>query len=250
MLVIINADDLGANQEVNDTIFRLMSVQSITSATLLANGPGLIDASKQISHFPECSFGVHLNVTQFQPLLRSDALAPLVDEEGFFCGEERIREIKITSSLSYAIYEEFCAQCERILSLGVNVSHIDSHHHIHTIPRIFPILKRLQTKYGLRKVRISRNIYPDDHKISKTLLLKKRFYNFMLRNYYCTKTTSGFTDMTTFYKKGKGNDLRHHTMEVMVHPGARGCEREMAVLQSGWREEVPFRIKLISYKEL
>ena len=253
MFVIINADDLGASAKVNDAIFELMESRLATSATLLANGPYLKDASKRLLNFPECSFGVHLNITQFRPLVYSDELKVLLDKDGCFSSSKKISKIKITSSLSYAIYREFSAQVEKLLSLGIKISHIDSHYHIHTaIPMIFPILKRIQKKYGLRKVRISKNIYPYDYKVPKKRLLKKRVYNFILRHYYQTKTTSGFTNFITFYENGKLKKLgRHKTIEVVIHPGGAGSyEDETTLLKSSWQGLLPFTIDLISYYQL
>jgi hypothetical protein len=66
--VIVNADDLGMSREVNDAIFELMSRGRISSATILANAPATRDAARRAQAFPRCSFGVHLNLTQFEPL--------------------------------------------------------------------------------------------------------------------------------------------------------------------------------------
>ena len=65
MEVIVNADDLGMTPETNKAIFESMEQGSVTSATLLANGPFVEEACDQLSRFPHCSFGAHLNVTEF-----------------------------------------------------------------------------------------------------------------------------------------------------------------------------------------
>jgi hypothetical protein len=248
MLVIINADDLGTSQKINDTIFELMSAKLITSATLIANAPCFDEASKKISLFPKCSFGVHLNITIFQPLFKNDKLRALFNENG--CFNSKIKNIIITPSLSNGIYLEFCAQIEKILSSGIKISHIDSHQHVHTIPSIFLILKLVQKKYNIRKVRISRNIYSYDHKVPEVLLIKKQMYNFMLRNFYITKTTDGFTDFPTFYNNGKLNKLGQKKIEIMMHPGTKEEENETTFLQSSWQVDLPFAINLINYNQL
>lgn len=250
MLVIMNADDLGANPCVNDAIFQMMGAQRVTSATLLANGPFLRQAYKNIRDFPHCSFGVHLNVTEYEPLASTEHLRVLLDDDGCFSGEDRLRKMRMTPRLAHAIYVEFCAQIERLISLGVRVSHIDSHHHVHTLPKMFPLLKRFQRKYGLRKVRISRNMYPDDSGVSSSLLLKKHIYNFMLRNCFRTKTTSLFTDLMTLCNNGDLSKCRQKTCEIMVHPGAPDSEEETALLHSPWQEQAGVNFKLINYNEL
>ena len=108
MDVIVNADDLGMNPQINRGIFDLMGLGLVTSATVLANGTDVEAACDQIPGFPHCSFGVHLNVTEFRPLIHSSKLEPLLDENGEF-ERTRIRQVSIDSSLADGIFEEFCA---------------------------------------------------------------------------------------------------------------------------------------------
>ena len=82
MRLIINADDLGLSPEVNESIFALMARRRLTSATILANAPYWEVAVRQAAHFPWCSFGIHLNLTQFQPLSAAPGLQPLLAEAG------------------------------------------------------------------------------------------------------------------------------------------------------------------------
>src|SRR5215471_2247740 len=60
--IIVNADDLGISEAVNEATFRAMERGVITSATMLANGPEVVAAAKLAPRFPKCSFGVHLNL--------------------------------------------------------------------------------------------------------------------------------------------------------------------------------------------
>ena len=75
MLIIVSAEDLGTESALNDEIFALIELKTVTSATVIANGPAFAQAAKAIAQFPECSFGVHLNLTVFPPLRPSPQLA-------------------------------------------------------------------------------------------------------------------------------------------------------------------------------
>src|SRR6516164_9169595 len=86
MLLIINADDLGVSESVNNETFALMQSGLITSATLIANAPAFEDAVRNSKRFPHCSFGVHLNLSVFPPLSRSKYL------EAALCGGQLCRE--------------------------------------------------------------------------------------------------------------------------------------------------------------
>lgn len=249
--VVINADDLGATPLVNDTIFTLIENGQVSSVTMIANSPYIEEACKRISQFPKCSFGVHLNLTEYEPITNIDQLMPLLDQDGSFLSNH-IRKVPIRATLTRGIFEEFCAQIDRLHALGVQVSHIDSHHHVHSIPRVFPILKRVQKRYQIRRVRISRNIYGPDENAPWQLRLKKSAYNFLLKHYYKTVTTGGFTDFKTFYELGKTNKPHHKTVELMVHPGSRtfDYEDETEILSGQWRDALSFPVRLLSYNEI
>uniref|UniRef100_UPI000471ABF4 ChbG/HpnK family deacetylase n=1 Tax=Vibrio parahaemolyticus TaxID=670 RepID=UPI000471ABF4 len=46
-----------------------------------------------------------------------------------------------------AVYEEAKAQIDHFLSLGLTLSHLDSHHHAHTHPQILPIVQKLAKEH-------------------------------------------------------------------------------------------------------
>jgi predicted glycoside hydrolase/deacetylase ChbG (UPF0249 family) len=248
MLIIINADDLGRSTAVNEAIFDLMARGHITSSTLLANAPATEEAIVESRHHKNRSFGVHLNVTEFRPLTKSAALSPILDNLG--CFDNSIRSTPITSQLREAIFHEWSTQIERLLAMGLTPSHIDSHHHVHTVPCLFPILKRVQRRFGIRKVRISMNIYPTKAQAPRSLLLRKVIWNTALRRYYPTVTTSGLTNLDTFFDAMQHQQSRQRSVELMVHPGTPEFRKESELLVKLRRDCLPFRATLISYSGL
>jgi predicted glycoside hydrolase/deacetylase ChbG (UPF0249 family) len=105
--------------------------------------------------FSLCSFGVHLNLTVFPPLQPSPQLKPILDADGSL--SPKLFKTQLTPQLRRAIFDELTAQVERALSAGIPVSHFDSHQHIHTLPMLFPVLKALQRRFGIRRVRSTIN---------------------------------------------------------------------------------------------
>ena len=249
--VIVNADDLGANSEVNEAVFGLIDQYKISSATVIANGLNTEEACRTSAQFPQCSFGVHLNISEFEPLTGPQKLESLLDEKGELSGT-KIREIPIDGTLAQGIFEEFCAQISLLQAMGMAVSHIDSHLQVHAIPRVFPILKKIQRRFNIRKVRISRNIYALDENPSWTLKIKKSAYNFLLRNYYKTVTTDGLTDFRTFYELSKMLRPDHRTVELIVHPGSRAFdyEDEANILRGPWQDALMFPVRMVNYSEI
>src|SRR5262249_45381206 len=137
---------------------------------------------------------------------------------------------------------------ERIAACGVSISHFDSHHHVHTRPFLFPVLKQLQRRYGVRRVRLSKNFYAADRRCAAGLLWRKHAFNSALRSIYRTRTTDVFTEFLTYCQSRGQSSLRDGTIELMVHPGGPGAGAETALLDSDWARR--FGVRLISYAEL
>ena len=249
MRIIVNADDLGMRPEVNAAIFELLSRRRVSSATLMANGPALEDAIRELHRFPSCSFGVHLNLTEFRPLTNHPGLGPILQDSGEF-RKNAIREIKITPQLQQAAFKEWSAQVNRLLALGVRLSHFDSHHHVHTIPGLFRVLKRLQKRFGIRRVRLTQNLYLPDAPPPRKLLWSKALWNGALRWYYRTRTTRGFTSAERFLKIARHGRPALQSVELMAHPGGPAFEAETRMLAEPWQENLPFASTLISYNDL
>lgn len=250
MKIIVNADDLGMSEEVNDAIFEGMRRGVITSATILANGSAVTSAAQKLRHFPACSFGVHLNLTEFEPVCAENSadLSSILDDKGHFNGN-RIREIKISPRLLRAIFREWCSQIERLVGLGASPSHFDAHHHVHTIPQMLPVLMALRMRYKIAKIRISRNMYDGCERPPESLLAKKRLYNFALQA--CGfRTTRVFTDLSTYVKLCGEEPPRASSAELMTHPGSDPGGEEAKLLQSDWPSRLPYKATLISYKSL
>ena len=248
--IIVNADDLGMSPTVNDAVFELMAEGRVSSATLIANAPAVRQAVSMIARFPRCSFGAHLNLTQYEPLSRGGDAHRLVDADGKMSrGIVSLR--RLGPGLLRAAYSEWCAQVELLLSLGVEISHFDSHNHVHTQPQFFPVLKAVQRRYGIRRVRLSKNLYSADQPCSRSVWWQKRAYNIALRAVYRTRTTARFTELMTFERVSQApNSVPTGDVEVMVHPGAPYAGAETELLRSEWMAETMRSAPLISYREL
>lgn len=252
MKLILNADDLGLSQEVNEATFDLMSRRVVTSGTMMANGPSVLSAIKESRHFPACSFGVHLNLTELRPLGRHEGLQELLGENGEFNGalDRTPARLRKTWKLLSAIADEWCHQIEFIGNAGIQISHLDSHQHVHTIPFVFPVLKYVQAKYGIRKVRSTRNVYLAGWMPSRNTRCAKRAYQVALTGFYRTKTTAAFMDFSTFHERVVVGKQEWPSAEVMVHPGSSSNDGENGLLCSDWPDHLGGAVRLISYLEL
>jgi len=247
--LIINADDLGVDSQTNQAIFELMTHGLVSSATLLANGPALEDAITTIPRFPDCSFGVHLNITQYNPLTDWGDFETCLDDKGELV-RDRVEQT-LGPGMREQVLAEWSAQVERLLEMGVRIGHLDSHHHVHTKPVLFSVLKVLQKRHGIRKVRLTKNIYSSSNPpASRSLMLKKKIWNTALRHRYRTNTTQGFTEFDTFHEIAGSGLPDLSTLEVMVHPGNPLYREETELLQSDWVNSMGRAVDIISYDQL
>ncbi|MEO1999416.1 MAG: ChbG/HpnK family deacetylase [Planctomycetaceae bacterium] len=228
--LIVNADDLGHSAAVNEEIFARMAQGSVSSATLLANGEAIDESLHRLRQFPNHSFGVHLNLTEFRPLSEHPDLAPILDNDGRFATDPRT--ILLSQALKDAIFAEWSAQIERIQKADVTISHVDSHHHVHTTPALFRVLKKIQQRFGFSRVRNTRNVYHAGEVLGLSLKLKKRLWSLGLcRLRPKTITTRHFTDLSAFCKCGREGLLpAGSTCELMVHPGPNEDPEERQLL--------------------
>jgi chitin disaccharide deacetylase len=251
---IVNADDLGMSVSVNDAIFELIALGRVTSATLIANGPGFENAAKRAKQFPWASFGVHLNVTQFAPLSKNEGLRPLLASNGEFAGNlrssgrlaENLRSLFLAPSTRSALLNEFQLQIDLVRAHIGEISHVDSHHHVHTIPSLFPILRHLVRRNGISAVRISTNLHEPQLSPGIQLRTAKMLWNAAVRS-LSVNTTDHFTELPALLLTPPRRDC---TVEIMTHPGHEKYQSELLLLKHGWEERVPAKIQLINYNDL
>jgi predicted glycoside hydrolase/deacetylase ChbG (UPF0249 family) len=148
-----------------------------------------------------------------------------------------------------AIFREWCSQIEKLMGLGIELSHLDAHHHVHTIPQMLPVLAALRRRYKIKRARLSRNLYSASEHPTQLLLQKKKIYNLALR-VIGFRTTRIFTDMETFVKQCATEPPRVKSLELMTHPGSLPRTEEANLLESDWPSRLSYRPTLVSYKSL
>ena len=244
--VIINADDLGASARINEAVFALMAQRRITSATCLATGPAFDSAISGARLCSDCSFGVHLDITGFPSLTRApelEALRKLADQ-----APRQVRRVAITRPLKAAIYSEWSAQIKKLLSAGVRVTHVDSHHHTHTIPGLLLVLRAVLRENGIPRARISQNIFCERQPWSR--VLKKALWNYALRSLCGVTTVEGFADLATIAEAMAAGELRQRTIEAMVHPGTAEYDQETSLLSNSQALRARGGVELVNYHAL
>lgn len=210
--VVINADDFGWDMSCSLAILEAYEKKYITTTTMMSTGAFFDDAVKLVKESGLKDFvGIHFDLTEGYPLTSE------IRKDPFFCGSNGAfhmhvnRYRPLSSKQKKCVYEELNAQASRFIKTGLNIHHVDSHHHIHTAPFIYPILKKVMDAYGIKKVRISRNI--------GVMSVKKTVAKCFFNKFLIGKTNSysnflgSFDDF--FEMKIEGNS---GLVEIMCHP--------------------------------
>ncbi|HEX8770600.1 MAG TPA: ChbG/HpnK family deacetylase, partial [Acidimicrobiales bacterium] len=159
-LLIINADDFGLTERISAGILRGHRDGIITSTSVLAVGPAYPKVSPWLADEPGLGVGVHLAaVGEDPPLLPPSEIPSLVDRRGHFSeGYKGFLLRAMAGRIDVDDLErEFAAQLELVLELGLRITHLDAHQHIHLWPSVRGVVLKLARRYDVAAVRVSRH---------------------------------------------------------------------------------------------
>ncbi|MBP1936498.1 ChbG/HpnK family deacetylase [Paenibacillus sediminis] len=124
-LLIINADDFGITRQANRAIIDLLEKKYITSASLIAAAEFTEEAISLCNQSEHANVGVHLTLTDgYKPVSSEDEVKTLLDENGRFFGDPYFVETKADRD---HVKKELSKQIEKLISLGIDPTHLDSH---------------------------------------------------------------------------------------------------------------------------
>ena len=137
----------------------------ITSTSIMANGR-CFEMACALTHSMNLHgrIGVHLALDEGPAL--SAAMARFTDANGQLCVRRTLKPLG--RDLAAAIEAELAAQIECVRAAGIRPTHIDSHRHIHTAFPIARLVVRLAQCYGIRYVRLARNLACRPNVVART----------------------------------------------------------------------------------
>jgi predicted glycoside hydrolase/deacetylase ChbG (UPF0249 family) len=273
----VHADDFGLSEAVNRGIVEAHENGILTSASIMANGAAFEHAAGLAKTHPTLDIGVHLTLTEEEPLLRGPSAASLLDATNRlpphlvqFAARHLRRQISLA-----AVRAELDAQIRRVLDAGIAVSHLDGHQHVHVLPGIAKIVAELAAEHRIATVR-----YPAE-----------RVRGYMLRDWRGARRVSEqivlasvaawsplrklrrIDEFVGFYFGGRLDETNlatvvaglpaGRTVELMCHPGQDDPATRYPHWQYSWAAEraalmsprirlqlAAQRVQLISYRDL
>lgn len=117
----------------------------------MANLPWAAESIPLLAGAPDLGVGLHLNLTSGPPVLRPEQVPSLLGADGRFDMNPLRLRFKARTSEVLAEWE---AQLHRFRELlGRDPTHIDSHHHVHMLPRFTRVALELRRRHGLPAMR-------------------------------------------------------------------------------------------------
>ena len=132
--LIVNADDFGLTPGVSRGILRAHREGLVTSTTVLASLAPDPEIDAEAMACSGLGLGLHLNLTWGSPVSPPATVPSLVDAEGRFGRDLAILRERARPE---DVRREADAQIEAFTQrFGRPPTHLDSHHHVHRLPRV------------------------------------------------------------------------------------------------------------------
>jgi predicted glycoside hydrolase/deacetylase ChbG (UPF0249 family) len=215
--LFLNADDFGLNSSVNKAIIELFDRKIINSTTIMANMPGFEEAIHLAhAHGITEKVGAHLVLTEGIPLTNE-----IKNIDYLFHGKEVFKKpfknslFMMKRTTKEIIYKELEQQIKKIKSHGINISHLDTHHHVHEVYGITKLLLQLKKEHKIPFIRILNNLNQNTKRY-------KLIYRYLINSYLKSDSANNsdfFGSQSDFLSYlSKNSFVKLKKIEIMVHP--------------------------------
>ena len=205
MNIIVNADDFGHSLSANLGVIEAYQKGVVTSASIMTNMPGWDHALDFLKSHPQFCVGLHANLVEGIPL--TEAARSLVNEKGVFYPDHFEGRADLD-----VVKNEVRAQINKLIEAGIEPTHLDSHYHIHTMEKFWPVFFDLALEFklplrirGEKMKNAARNMG-----IPTT--------DFLIEDFFSEPSAQKLTDILDLKKKNQSHSERSLVVEVMVHP--------------------------------
>ena len=231
--LIINADDFGRHELINRAVEKAFLTGCLKSATIMAGGKFFDDAVKIAKKNSGLGVGIHFTLANGFPVLPPEKIPSLVTEDGVFF-ENYVVFLKkfVQGKISLGeIKSELAAQLEKVLNAGINLTHFDSHQHLHHFPGIIDIVLNLAESAKISKMRAANTKIFDGElnsfgkfvgRFGLSSLAKFAKYKASKKNISTPEHFAGIVAGESVSENFLENlilNLQDGTTEVMLHPG-------------------------------
>jgi chitin disaccharide deacetylase len=209
--LIVNADDFGRTSAINEGIIEGHQKGIITSASLMTDREAFDPAVALAKANPSLGIGLHLDLDAFFEVEH---------------GVGRLLRYKDAAVPMSVIATETERQIRKILSTGLNIHHLDGHHHVHLRPELFAMVAALTAKHKIPVIRYFKGFYEGLYPGAPMDWIPD-----LVRRFGLQRTDTFFAGWEPVESSLPGYSyfdpaLPFQTAELMVHPGKIDAWRE------------------------
>jgi len=157
--LIVNADDFGRSNSINEAVIRAHQEGILTAASLMVNEPAFNEAVALARQNPRLGVGLHLTLVCGVSTLRPNDIPGLVDDSGAFSDHPVRAGVRyfLDGRLRPFLRREMAAQFQKFQQTGLRLDHVNGHLHIHMHPTVFSILRHHGREWGVKHFRLTRD---------------------------------------------------------------------------------------------
>jgi predicted glycoside hydrolase/deacetylase ChbG (UPF0249 family) len=149
------ADDWGMSPGINQGILELCEAGVVGGVSMLGSHEHLEQGLERLLGFEDLRFSLHLNFTHGPPLSRPEEIPSLCRPDGLFHDlPTLLRRIVCGRIAAEDMGLEARRQIGRLKALGVPLTGIEGHHHVHLIPQVFAAAAAALKDAGIDWVRL------------------------------------------------------------------------------------------------
>ena len=157
--LIVNADDFGRATAINEAVIRAHRDGILTTASLMVNEPGCVEAVQLAKANPRLGVGLHLTLLMGRAALPPSQIPGLVNERGEFGSAPVATGARyfFRRELREQLRAEIHAQFARFRATGLPLDHVNGHLHLHLHPVVFSLLMEDASALGITHLRLTRD---------------------------------------------------------------------------------------------
>ena len=181
--VVINGDDFGYSNSVNEAIITAHQQGILTSTSLMVTAEQTESAVKLAQQNPHLGVGLHLVLCCGKSALPPSQIPHLVDQNGYFDDNPAIAGLKyqLIAAARKELTQEIKAQLELFRATGLPLSHVDGHLHLHTHPLVLKILAELAEEFAIKFIRLPNEELNFTLNIDRSNLFRKTTYRLIFK---------------------------------------------------------------------
>lgn len=234
--IIINGDDFGFSQGVNQAIIKAHEQGVLTSTSLMVTGDAAEDAIAYAKSHPNLAVGLHLVLVCGKSVLPPSKIPHLVDALGNFPDDSLQVGLRyqFNRAARRELHLEIRAQLEKFRATGLKLSHVDGHLHLHSHPIVLGILAELAEEFNINIIRLPSEELSFTLKLDRSDLPTKLLWSFVFtglrsygekllkskRIYFCDRVYGLLQSgrMNENYLQGLIPQIKAEVVEIYSHP--------------------------------